>query len=90
MISRSHPLRQFLDSRDARRFETQVALTDSLSLAAQRTARKYRMRQPEVLDGLVTALVSCVQAMAPETEWGEVGAVLADVIQRRLTVTGVN
>jgi hypothetical protein len=87
---RSNPLREFLRSRDAKRFSTQVALSDALSRATAQTARKHRMRNTEVLDGLITALVSCVQAMAPENEWADVGHILADEVQRRLTVTGVN
>jgi hypothetical protein len=61
-------------------------LSNALSRATVQTARQHRMRNTEVLDGLATALVSAVQAMAPETEWADVGVILADVIQRRLTV----
>jgi hypothetical protein len=34
-------------------------------------------------------MTSCVQAMAPEEEWADVGVILADELRRRLTVTGV-
>lgn len=88
-MSRSNPLREFLDSRDGRKFETQVALSDALSRAAVQTAKRYKMRNPELIDGLITALVSCVQAIAPHDEWGDVSNILTDVIQRRLTITGV-
>lgn len=87
-MGRANVLREFLDSRDGRRFQTQVVLSDALSRATQQTARRHRMRNPEVLDGLATALVSCVQAMAPHEEWADVGKILAETIQRRLTVMG--
>lgn len=85
----SHPLCELLRGQDVRKFNTQIALSDALSRAVQTTARRHRLRNPEVLDGLLTALASMVQAMAPETEWNEISAVLADEIQRRLTVTGI-
>lgn len=88
-VRHSNPLREFLESRDGRKFATQVALSDALSRATQQTAKRHKMRNPEVLDGLITAIVSCVQAMAPEEEWGDVGAVLADVMRGRLTVRDV-
>jgi hypothetical protein len=85
----SNALRDVLATRTARQFETQVALSDALSAATQRVARGRKMRFPEVLDGLVTALVSATQAGVPETEWSDVAQVLAETIQLRLTVTGV-
>lgn len=85
-VAQDNRLREMLESADPRKFATQVALSNALSLAVQRTAVKHRMRNPEVLDGLLVALVSAVQAMAPAEEWAGIGVVLADVLQRKLTV----
>ena len=87
---RSNPLREFLQSRNGLKFKQEVALADALSLAVTRTAQKHRMRNPDVLNGLLASIVSCVQAMAPENEWASVGEILADELRQRLTVTGVS
>lgn len=86
----SHKLRDALRERSEKAFRNDVALSDVLSLAVQHTARKRRMRNPEVLSALLTALASCVQAMAPEDEWRDVGAILAEELRARLTVAQVN
>lgn len=90
MLGKSHPLREFLDARSVRNFENGVALVDAMSKATQQTARGRKMRFPEVLEALLTSLVSAVQAGVPPGEWAEVGVVLADAMQRRLTITGEN
>lgn len=88
--SRGNPLREFLESRDGRKFKLQVAMSEAMSRTVQRVARAHRMQTKDVLDALLTSLVSAVQASAPETEWSDVAAILADVMRDRLTVTGVN
>ena len=82
-------LRELLRTRAGRQFETQVALADALSHAVSQTARGRRMRMHEVVDGLICSLCSVVQSQAPEAEWGDVGKVMAEEIERRMTVTGV-
>ena len=86
----SNPLREFLASRDGRRFKLQVAMSDAMSRTVQRVAREHKMQTKDVLDALLTALVSAVQAVAPPSEWGDVAEILADVMRDRLTVTGEN
>lgn len=88
-MTTTNPLREFLDSRDGKRFETQVALSSALVHTTKRVAMARRLRAVEVLDGLLAALVSAVQAAVPENEWNDVGTILADVLRTRLTVTGV-
>ena len=83
-------LRDLLRSRSTRQFAMQVALTDELTKAVKRSARSHKMRIAEVIDAMICALCSCVQSQAPEGEWGDVGAVIAEEIRRRMTVTGVN
>lgn len=88
--SRSNPLREFLESRDGNRFRTQVALTHAMTQAVAQVSRQRKMQAHEVLDALLTQLVSAVQAAAPPSEWAEAGAVLADVLQSRLTIKSEN
>ena len=87
--SRSNPFREYLRSRDGKKFRTQVLLSDAMSKAVSRVAKSNPMRTPEVLDGLVTALVSAVQATVPEDQWAVVSHILSDEVRDRLTVTGV-
>lgn len=83
-------LRDMLRTRSVRQFTTQVAMSDELTKAVKRCARSHKMRIHEVIDAMMCALCSCVQSQAPEAEWGDVGAVIAEEIRRRMTVTGVN
>jgi hypothetical protein len=87
---RSNPLREFLETRDGKKFRLQVTMSDALSSTVARVAKEHRMQTKDVLDAMVTALVSCAQAAAPHEEWNDVGAILADVVRDRMTVTGVN
>lgn len=86
---RNNRLLESLESVNSQTFSAEIALVDALSRTVQRCARRNRLPNNAVLNGLTTALVSCVQHMAPASEWADVSHVLADVIQRRLTVTGV-
>lgn len=86
----SNPLKDFLRDRGERKFRNQVALADVLSLAVQQVARKRKLRNPDVLDALLTSIASAVQAMAPEEEWYEVAGILAEELRGRLTVRQVN
>ena len=85
----SQVLRDALRTRSARQFQTQVALANALSRAVQQTAREHRLRMSEVIDGLICSLCSVVQSQAPEEEWADVGATIAEEVQRRMCVTGV-
>ncbi|MDE2100359.1 MAG: hypothetical protein KGL39_24115 [Patescibacteria group bacterium] len=84
--ARDGRLREFLDTRSGRQFAMQVEMSDRMSRLVAEVARRHRMRNPEVLDAVLCALVSAVQAMAPEQEWGDIGQILAEVLIRRLTV----
>ena len=89
-FKQDNPLREFLESRDGRKFKLQVTMSDALSRTVQRVARDQRMQIKDVLDALLTALVSAVQASAPPSEWADVSEILADVLRDRLTITGEN
>lgn len=86
----SHPLRDALRRHDERQFRLDVGLSDILSTAVEQWARKNRTRNPELLGAMLTAVVSAVQAMAPEDEWETVGAILAEELRARLSVRQVN
>jgi hypothetical protein len=86
----SNPLRVALRDRSKRQFANQVALADALSGTVVRVAKERQMRIPEVMDGLLCSICSVVQGAVPENEWDDVGAILADELRSRLTVTGVN
>ena len=85
---RSHPLRDKLRERDEKTFRNQVAMTDAVAQAVQRTCGPRGLSVPQVLDSLLTVLVSFVQSQAPTSEWASVGEVLADEMRSRLLVTG--
>lgn len=86
MPSRDGRLRDFLKGRSPRQFEVGAVMTDEIAKAVQRVASTYGLRNPEVLDGVLTALVSAVQYMAPHTEWAGIGMILSEQITRRLQV----
>jgi hypothetical protein len=85
-----NPLREALRERSEAQFRRGVELSDVMSVAVQQVARKRKLRNTEVLDAQLTALSSCVQAMAPEAEWDDIGAILAEELRARLTVKQVN
>lgn len=72
-----------------RRFRTHARLAQCMAIAVEHAAKAERMNPAEIIEGVLTSLVSAVQASAPESEWSEVGARLSDEMKRRLTVTGV-
>lgn len=81
-------LRQVLRERSGQSFVNQIAMTDAMSNTVLRVTKNRRMRIPEVMDALLTTLVSFVQSQAPHEEWDDVGAILAEELRRRMTVTG--
>lgn len=88
LVLASLHLRHALRERSGHSFMNQVAMTDAMSHAVLRVTRDRRMRVPEVMDALLTTLVSFVQSQAPHEEWDDVGAILAEEMRRRMTVTG--
>lgn len=85
---RSHPLRDKLRERDEKTFRNQVAMTDAVAAAVQQTCGPRGLSVPQVLDCLITVLVSFVQSQAPVGEWRDVAVVLSDEMRARLEVTG--
>lgn len=81
-------LRQVLRERSGQSFVNQIAMSDAMSNTVLRVTKNRRMRIPEVMDALLTTLVSFVQSQAPHEEWDDVGAILAEELRRRMTVTG--
>lgn len=77
-------LNALFNARTKRSFENQMAVADRLS---QLSVRR-EMSVGEILDALLTTMVSIVQARASVEEWGDVGETLADEIRKRLLVTG--
>lgn len=75
-------LRAQFRTRSRRQFSCQAALADVMSITAQR----MQMKHGEVLEAMICNLVSIVQARAVPEEWADVGATVAEEIQRRLTV----
>ena len=80
-------LREYLRGRTPRQFAIGVAMTDAVSRAVQKAAHQHGMDNQEVLEALVTALVSAVQRMAPVEQWKAVGVTLAEQVLRRLMVS---
>jgi hypothetical protein len=87
--SRNSKLRDALGEHNAHTFATEMAMADALSMAAQKVARQHKLKGPDILRSVLTSLVSIVQSGIPESEWDEVGQILADEIRARLTVTGI-
>lgn len=85
---RSNRFRDKLQKRDERTFRNQVAMTDAVARAVQRTSTERGLDVAQTLDTLLTVIASFVQSQAPTSEWGDVGAVLSDELRARLTVTG--
>lgn len=86
---RSNPLAEYLRGRDAGDFADGVALTREMVKAVSRVAGKRHLSNKAILRAMVTTLASAVQAAAPESEWQEVGDILATEIKARLTVEAV-
>ena len=84
----THPLREALREKSGRYFLNHQILTAAFVEVTSAVARRQRMRNPELLEALLTTLVSAAQAMAPASEWDDVGAILADELRARLTVAG--
>lgn len=88
--SRAHPLREFLRSRDGQQFREAVVMTDAVSKAVQRVLAGQKLKNANVMQALLTTLVSAVQAIAPEEEWNDVAIILAEELRARLTIDQVN
>lgn len=86
--SRSNRLRDAMGERNEKAFRNQVAMTNAVAAAVQRVAQERGLSMPQVLDSLVTALVSFVQSQAPVEEWRAASEIVADEVRSRLTVTG--
>jgi hypothetical protein len=82
-------LQEFLRTRDGQDFANTVQLSDRLSREVSAWAKKNKMRNAAVLKALLGSITSCVQAMAPEEEWEDVAAILAEELRGRLTVRQV-
>lgn len=86
--ARSNRMRDALVRRDEGTFRNEVALTAAFTAATRRVMENRKLTNGELLNALLTTLVSAVQAKAPPEEWGDAGAILADELRSRLTVTG--
>ena len=85
----SHPLREELRKEpDERRFRNQVALTAAFTRSVRQVADQRKMSVLEMLDAILMTLTAFLQARAPVEEWETAGAILADELRARLTVTG--
>jgi hypothetical protein len=85
-----HPFREFLESRDGRKFAIQVEMAAAMIGAVNTVSKRRRLKVPDVLDSVLAALVSIVQGAVPPEEWAEVSGILADTLRGRLMITGVN
>jgi hypothetical protein len=89
LLTNSNRFREGLREINHAKFLVQADLAKEMSAAVSRVGRRRKLRSPDVIEGVMIQLVSAVQAAVPETEWDDVGRILATEIRDRLTVTGV-
>jgi hypothetical protein len=79
-------LREYLKGRTPRQFAIGVAMTDAIARAVQRVSVEKGMDNQEVIEAIITSLVSFVQMAAPPDAWSPVGTTIAEQILRRLMI----
>lgn len=84
----SHPLREALREKSGRHWLNHQILTSGFVSVVDAVSKRRAMRNPELLEALLTTLVGAVQAMAPPGEWHDVAEILAEELRNRLTITG--
>lgn len=67
-----------------------MELVDIFNVAAQQWAVTRKMTNKDVVNALLMALCTYVQANAPYDRWEDMGDTLAEELRQRLTIRQVN